>query len=59
MPRPGGGPSRSTETVALYIYNEAFAYLRMGPAAAAGVLMILTAFIVAFATIRFIGHDKI
>lgn len=39
----GGGPSRATETLALYLYNEAFEFFRMGPATAVGVIMIVVA----------------
>lgn len=43
----GGGPSRATETLAIYLYNEAFEFFRMGPATAVGVIMILVAALVA------------
>lgn len=36
----GGGPARATETLALYVYQEAFQYFRIGSAAAAGLLMV-------------------
>ena len=41
-----GGPSRLTETVSLFVYNEGFQYFRMGSAAAAGLLMVLAALLV-------------
>src|SRR5439155_1201248 len=34
----GGGPDRATETLAVRIYQEAFAFFRMGTASALGVL---------------------
>lgn len=43
----GGGPSRATETLALYLYNEAFEFFRMGSATAVGVIMIIVAGLVA------------
>ncbi len=43
----GGGPAKATETLAIYVYHEAFDYFRMGSAAAVGTLMILAACAVA------------
>jgi multiple sugar transport system permease protein len=43
----GGGPASSTETLALYVYKEAFHYFRMGTATAVGTLMICAAFLIA------------
>lgn len=43
----GGGPANSTETLALYVYKEAFHYFRMGTATAVGTLMICAAFLIA------------
>lgn len=42
-----GGPAGATETLALYVYKEAFHYFRMGTATAVGTLMILAAFLIA------------
>jgi multiple sugar transport system permease protein len=53
-----GGPNRATETVALYVYNEAFQYLRMGSAAAAGVVMVIFAIVSTVVMIRVLGRDK-
>jgi len=36
-----GGPDRATTTIALYAYEEGFRYLRLGNAAAVGVLVLL------------------
>ncbi len=36
----GGGPAHATETLALYVYKEAFQYFRMGAATAVGTMMI-------------------
>ena len=46
----GGGPNRSTETLPMLLYNEAFQYSRMGSAAAIGVmgLIICTMIVIAF-----------
>lgn len=37
----GGGPARSTEVLAVYLYRQAFRYSEFGPAAATGWLMLL------------------
>ena len=42
-----GGPARSTEVVALYLYQEAFRYHRFGVASATAWLMVLAAFVLA------------
>ena len=42
-----GGPAGATETLALYVYKEAFHYFRMGTATAVGTLMICAAFLIA------------
>ena len=39
----GGGPARATETLALYVYDEAFQFFRIGTAAAVGVMMVVVA----------------
>ncbi|WP_426959196.1 carbohydrate ABC transporter permease [Muricoccus radiodurans] len=43
----GGGPARSTEVVALYLYLEAFRYNSFGGAAATGWLMVVTSLLLA------------
>jgi multiple sugar transport system permease protein len=43
----GGGPARSTEVVAVYLYLEAFRYDSFGIAAATGWLMVLTSLLLA------------
>lgn len=42
-----GGPARSTEVVAVYLYLEAFRYNAFGPAAATGWLMVVASLILA------------
>jgi len=42
-----GGPARSTEVVAVYLYNEAFRYNAFGPAAATGWLMVAVSLLLA------------
>lgn len=42
-----GGPARSTEVVAVYLYLEAFRYNAFGAAAATGWLMVLASFLLA------------
>jgi multiple sugar transport system permease protein len=43
----GGGPARSTEVVAVYLYLEAFRYNAFGPAAATGWLMVVASLVLA------------
>jgi multiple sugar transport system permease protein len=52
-----GGPSRITETVALWVYNEGFQYFRMGTAAAAGLLMVSAALALALVAIKVIRRE--
>jgi len=54
----GGGPARVTETLAVYVYNEAFQYFRMGSAAAVGTIMIGIAFALVLVLVRFAGRSK-
>lgn len=42
----GGGPAHATETLALYVYKEAFQYFRMGAATAVGTMMIAFALLI-------------
>ena len=37
----GGGPARSTEVLAVYLYRQAFRYAEFGAAAATGWLMLI------------------
>ena len=47
-----GGPARSTEVVALYLYVEGFRYSQFGVAAATGWIMVLAAFLTALLYLR-------
>jgi multiple sugar transport system permease protein len=47
-----GGPARSTEVVALYLYVEAFRYNRFGIATATGWIMVLVSALVALVYLR-------
>ena len=47
-----GGPARSTEVVAVYLYLEAFRYNDFGAAAATGWIMVLTSLILASVYLR-------
>ena len=42
----GGGPAGATETLALFVYDEAFQFFRMGTASAVGTLMVIIAFVI-------------
>jgi multiple sugar transport system permease protein len=48
----GGGPDRATETLAVRIYQEAFAFFRLGTASALGVLTIVLAALLVLASLR-------
>jgi multiple sugar transport system permease protein len=54
----GGGPDRATETLALFVYNEAFLFFRIGTAAAVGVLMITAALIASGVSLAFAGRER-
>jgi ABC-type sugar transport system permease subunit len=43
----GGGPARSTEVLAVYLYQEAFRYNEFGLAAATGWLMVVASVVLA------------
>jgi multiple sugar transport system permease protein len=47
-----GGPARSTEVVAVYLYLEAFRYNNFGAAAATGWIMVLTSLLLASVYLR-------
>jgi len=48
----GGGPSRSTETLAIQIYREAFQYFEMGYASAVGMVTLALSIIATFIYLR-------
>ena len=48
----GGGPDRATETLAVRIYQEAFAFFRLGTASALGVLTMALAGLLVLASLR-------
>ena len=47
-----GGPARSTEVVAVYLYLEAFRYNSFGAAAATGWIMVLASLLLASIYLR-------
>lgn len=53
----GGGPDRATETLAVRIYQEAFAFFRMGTASALGVLTMAIAMVLVLMSIRTIRRE--
>ncbi|MCI1002728.1 sugar ABC transporter permease [Ochrobactrum sp. C6C9] len=53
-----GGPARATETLALYTYNEAFQYFRMGVGSAVGTMMVAVALIGCVLSVTLIHKDK-
>ncbi|GAB5374193.1 MAG: sugar ABC transporter permease [Acuticoccus sp.] len=54
----GGGPARATETLALYVYKEAFHYFQMGTAAAVGTIMVLIAMAVGVVLITLASRSR-
>lgn len=53
----GGGPDRATETLAVRIYQEAFAFFRMGTASALGVLTMALAGLLVLASLRALRRE--
>jgi multiple sugar transport system permease protein len=53
-----GGPARATETLAIYLYNEAFQFLRMGTASAVGTIMVICALAGAAVSVGAVRRDK-
>ncbi len=53
----GGGPDRATETLAVRIYQEAFAFFRMGTASALGALTMGIAALLVLMSIRSIRRE--
>jgi multiple sugar transport system permease protein len=54
----GGGPGRSTEVVALSIYNQIFRQFNLGQGAATAVLLLTINIVVTFVYIRFLERNQ-
>src|SRR5918993_2898296 len=54
----GGGPGRSTEVVALSIYNQIFQQFNLGQGAATAVLLLIINLIMTFVYIRILERDE-
>jgi ABC-type sugar transport system permease subunit len=50
-----GGPGRSSEVLALYLYRTGFDYFEIGKAAASGVVLLILVLILTLLGVRFIG----
>ncbi len=50
-----GGPGRSTEVLALYLYRVGFDYFQVGKAAAAGVVLLLMILFLTLLGVRLLG----
>ena len=50
----GGGPARTTEVVAVYLYQEAFSYNAFGTAAATAWVMVFASLVLGFAYVFFL-----
>ena len=48
----GGGPARSTEVLAIYLYKQAFSYGNFGQGAAAGWVMVVASLLFAAGYLR-------
>jgi multiple sugar transport system permease protein len=48
----GGGPARTTEVMAIYLYKQAFTYANFGQGAATGWVMVLASGVFAVAYVR-------
>lgn len=53
----GGGPLDSTLSLVLYLYQQAFNFLRMGYAATIGVVLALLIFAVTFIQRRYLERE--
>lgn len=53
----GGGPNRSTETISLYMYEQAFSNFNFGYASAIGVVFFVITFIFSIFTIKTMGDE--
>jgi multiple sugar transport system permease protein len=54
----GGGPARSTEVVAVYLYLEAFRYNAFGGAAATGWVMVVASLLMAASYLRRLAREQ-
>lgn len=54
----GGGPLHQTETLALYMYNQAFRYGEVGKGSAVGVVLLLISLVFAVIYIKFFRPGK-
>lgn len=54
----GGGPGRSTEVIALSIYNQIFAQFDLGQGAATAVLLLVTSMILTIVYIRLLQQEE-
>ena len=54
----GGGPGRSTEVLALGVYNEIFGQQALGRGAAIGVALMVINMVVVFAYLRFLQRGE-
>ena len=53
----GGGPGRSTEPLSLYMYDQAFHYFRMGPAASIAMFIFVLNLVLAMAYVRLLRSE--
>lgn len=53
----GGGPGRATEPLSLYMYNQAFQYFRMGPAASIAMFIFVLNLVLAMAYVRLLRAE--
>lgn len=53
----GGGPGRATEPLSLYMYNQAFEYFRMGPAASIAMFIFALNLVLSGGYVRLLRSD--
>ena len=55
----GGGPGRSTEVIALSIYNQIFQQFDLGPGAATAVLLLAVNAVMTFVYLRLLQREEV
>lgn len=59
MAATGGGPGRASETVAMYVYNYTFPYVRAGYGQAAAIMMFVAVFLISGTVARLLRRREV
>ena len=59
MAATGGGPGKATETMAMYVYNNIFGYMKAGYGQAAAVLMTIILLVLTVTTSKFLRSKEV